>query len=132
VRRSRASEAVRFRSAPAPARQPASRPARTRAPAANPPRRKPALRPPPQGLDYLHGKKIVHFDLKSANVLVGIRDKVPLAKVCDFGLAKQRRQTYVTGVTSLRGSLPWMAPEILKAPDAVDERSDIFSFGVVM
>ena len=55
-----------------------------------------------------------------------------LTQLCDFGLAKQRRQTYVTGVTSLRGTLPWMAPEILSAPDAVDEKSDVFSFGVVM
>ncbi|KIZ03501.1 hypothetical protein MNEG_4463 [Monoraphidium neglectum] len=85
-----------------------------------------------RGLDYLHSKRIVHFDLKAANILVGIRDRAPHGKLCDFGLAKQRRQTYVTGVNSLRGTLPWMAPEILKSPDAVDERSDVYSFGVVM
>jgi serine/threonine protein kinase len=39
----------------------------------------------------------VHFDLKAANILVGIRDRAPHGKLCDFGLAKQRRQTYVTG-----------------------------------
>jgi serine/threonine protein kinase len=35
-------------------------------------------------------------------------------------------------VTSLRGTLPWMAPEILKNPEAVNEGSDVYSFGVVM
>jgi serine/threonine protein kinase len=46
--------------------------------------------------------------------------------------ATPRRVRAVAGVNSLRGTLPWMAPEILKSPDAVDERSDVYSFGVVM
>jgi len=50
-----------------------------------------------QGVDYLHGKRLVHFDLKSANLLVTMKDKVPCIKVADFGLTKQRRQTFVTG-----------------------------------
>ena len=37
-------------------------------------------------------------------------------QVADFGLSKQRQQTYVTGVTSLRGTLPWTAPEIIRTP----------------
>ncbi len=48
-------------------------------------------------MDYLHGKAIVHFDLKSANLLVGFRERQPTCKVCDFGLSKRRQQTYVTG-----------------------------------
>lgn len=35
-----------------------------------------------QGMEYLHAKHIVHFDLKTANLLVGLRDKVPICKVC--------------------------------------------------
>lgn len=50
-----------------------------------------------QGMEYLHGKNIVHFDLKTANLLVGMRDKTPICKVADFGLSKQKQQTYVTG-----------------------------------
>lgn len=34
-----------------------------------------------QGMDYLHCKHIVHFDLKTANLLVGMRDKAPICKV---------------------------------------------------
>jgi serine/threonine protein kinase len=48
-------------------------------------------------MEYLHGKNIVHFDLKTANLLVGMRDKTPICKVADFGLSKQKQQTYVTG-----------------------------------
>lgn len=50
-----------------------------------------------QGLEYLHGKRLVHFDLKSGNLLVGFRDRAPRAKVADFGLSKQRQATYVSG-----------------------------------
>jgi len=41
---------------------------------------------------YLHAKNIVHFDLKSANLLLGYRDRRAICKVADFGLSKQRDQ----------------------------------------
>jgi serine/threonine protein kinase len=53
-----------------------------------------------QGLDYLHTKRLVHFDLKSDNLLVTIRDKVPCVKIADMGLAKARSTTFATGVLS--------------------------------
>ncbi|GFH17980.1 putative serine/threonine-protein kinase, partial [Haematococcus lacustris] len=73
-------------------------------------------------MEYLHAKRIVHFDLKAANVLVGWREGAAMAKVADFGLSKQRQQTFVTGVNSLRGTLPWTAPEIIHSPKAVTEK----------
>ena len=75
-----------------------------------------------QGMAYLHAKNIVHFDLKSANLLLGYRDRRAICKVADFGLSKQKRDTYVSNVTSQRGTLPWIAPEIIKTPHAVTER----------
>jgi serine/threonine protein kinase len=51
-----------------------------------------------QGLDYLHSKRLVHFDLKSDNLLVTIRDKVPCVKIADMGLAKARSNTFATGM----------------------------------
>ena len=37
------------------------------------------------GMEYLHGKNIVHFDLKSDNLLVNLRDPHrPICKVSDF------------------------------------------------
>jgi serine/threonine protein kinase len=52
---------------------------------------------------YLHSKRIVHFDLKTGNLLVGLRDKNPICKVADFGLSKQRQQTFVTGEEDVEG-----------------------------
>lgn len=65
-------------------------------------------------------------------MLVGWREGLPSAKVADFGLSKQRQATYVTGVTSLRGTLPWTAPEIIASPKAVTEKVDVYSFGIML
>lgn len=75
-----------------------------------------------QGMEYLHSKRIVHFDLKSANLLLGYKDRRAICKVADFGLSKQKRDTYVSNVSSQRGTLPWIAPEIIKTPHAVTEK----------
>ncbi|KAI8470843.1 MAG: kinase-like domain-containing protein [Monoraphidium minutum] len=85
-----------------------------------------------RGMDYLHSKRIVHFDLKTANLLVGFRERSPCCKVADFGLSKQKQATYVSGVSSLRGTLPWIAPEIIRTPKEVDEKVDVYSFGIVL
>ncbi|EFN59213.1 hypothetical protein CHLNCDRAFT_12394, partial [Chlorella variabilis] len=82
-----------------------------------------------KGMEYLHSKSLVHFDLKSANLLLGYRDRRPICKVADFGLSKQASSWRRC---SQRGTLPWTAPEILRTPDAVTEKIDVFSFGVVM
>ena len=52
----------------------------------------------------------------------GYRDRRAICKVADFGLSKQKRETYVSGVSSQRGTLPWIAPEIIKRPHAVNEK----------
>jgi len=53
-------------------------------------------------------------------------------QVADLGLARHKRRTFLSGAVGLRGTLPWMAPEVVKTPGAVDERADVFAFGVVM
>lgn len=42
-----------------------------------------------------------------------------------------RARTQPAGVASLRGTLPWIAPEIIKTPSHVTEACDVWSFGVV-
>ncbi|KAG2631203.1 hypothetical protein PVAP13_2NG005124 [Panicum virgatum] len=64
------------------------------------------------GMEYLHSKDIVHFDLKCDNLLVNVKDPSrPICKVADFGLSKMKQATLVSG--GMRGTLPWMAPELL-------------------
>ncbi|KAK3011169.1 hypothetical protein RJ639_010936, partial [Escallonia herrerae] len=91
------------------------------------------------GMEYLHGKNIVHFDLKCENLLVNMRD--PHRPVCkafflfwkigDLGLSKVKQHTLVSG--GVRGTLPWMAPELLSGKsNMVTEKIDVYSFGIVM
>jgi tRNA A-37 threonylcarbamoyl transferase component Bud32 len=84
------------------------------------------------GMEYLHSKNIVHFDLKCDNLLVNLKDPArPICKVGDFGLSKMKRNTLVTG--GVRGTLPWMAPELLNGSSSkVSEKVDVFSFGIVL
>jgi serine/threonine protein kinase len=83
---------------------------------------------------YLHSKRFVHFDLKCDNVLTARRGAKLQCKVCDFGLSKRRRShaSFVSGVNSHRGTLPWTAPELLNAPTRASEKVDVYSFAVLM
>ncbi|KAE8684604.1 thioredoxin-like protein 4B-like isoform X1 [Hibiscus syriacus] len=84
------------------------------------------------GMEYLHSKNIVHFDLKSDNLLVNLSDpERPICKIGDFGLSKIKRNTLISG--GVRGTLPWMAPELLNGSSTkVSEKVDVFSFGISM
>ncbi|KAH3758484.1 leucinerich repeat kinase [Pelomyxa schiedti] len=84
-----------------------------------------------QGLDYLHSlhPPVVHRDLRSPNIFVKTLDpSAPVrAKVADFGLS-------VTAAGKVSGNLAtwqWLAPEVIDSSNSYDERSDIFSFGIV-
>ncbi|XP_020262579.1 probable serine/threonine-protein kinase DDB_G0267514 isoform X8 [Asparagus officinalis] len=82
-----------------------------------------------RGMNYLHRRNppIVHRDLKSSNLLV---DKNWTVKVGDFGLSCLKISTVLT-TTSGKGTPQWMAPEVLRG-DWSNEKSDVFSFGVVL
>ncbi|MFS7966988.1 putative protein kinase TKL-Pl-6 family [Helianthus anomalus] len=84
------------------------------------------------GMEYLHEKNIVHFDLKCENLLVNMRDPHrPICKIGDLGLSKVKQHTMVSG--GVRGTLPWMAPELLSGKsNMVSEKIDVYSFGIVM
>src|SRR6266849_5326094 len=85
-----------------------------------------------------HDRGIVHRDLKTANIVVTTDG---LVKVLDFGLAKQvgsgifdattRSLASIPDASSMSGTLPYMAPEILQG-EAADYRSDLWALGVVL
>jgi len=79
-----------------------------------------------KGLHYAHSKKIVHRDIKPDNIQI-LKDGK--AKIMDFGIAKPEASTLTrTGI--MVGTLAYMSPEQIKGTK-IDNRSDIFSFGVL-
>ncbi len=90
-----------------------------------------------RGLDYAHGKGVVHRDLKPENVLLaddGHGGLVP--KICDFGLAdilySDRSFVNLTGSRISMGTVNYMAPEQRQDAGRVDQRADVYSYGVLL
>uniref|UniRef100_A0A0E0D794 mitogen-activated protein kinase kinase kinase n=1 Tax=Oryza meridionalis TaxID=40149 RepID=A0A0E0D794_9ORYZ len=81
-----------------------------------------------KGLAFLHSQKIMHRDIKGANLLVDVNGVVKLA---DFGMAKHLSTAAPN--LSLKGTPYWMAPEVVQATlvkDAgYDLAVDIWSLG---
>jgi serine/threonine-protein kinase len=71
---------------------------------------------------------IVHRDASPHNVLVSYDGMV---KLVDFGIAKARTQTEVTGSGMLKGKHAYMSPEQVRG-ETIDHRSDIFTIGAVL
>lgn len=75
------------------------------------------------GMAYLHDQSpaVIHFDLKPDNLLVDGEGDHMVVKVADFGLSKHKFHSHVS-CRDLRGTLPYMAPELVNNPNMVGRR----------
>ena len=78
-----------------------------------------------RGCRFLHAAdpKVIHGDLKAANVLVDGRFR---AKIADFGLSAKKKYLGASGTPY------WMAPELLRRESTNTAESDVYSFGIIL
>ena len=77
-----------------------------------------------EGLVYLHGKAILHCDLKPANVLLDGRGE---ARLADFGQARLSNEEGPVG-----GTLFYLAPELARPGVRPEARGDVYALGAVL
>ncbi|HUK12882.1 MAG TPA: protein kinase [Thermoanaerobaculaceae bacterium] len=85
-------------------------------------------------LGFLHKKGIIHRDISPDN-LMAMRDEdgKPLVKMIDLGIAKVLASKGLTVTGTFLGKLRYASPEQFGAEEIpVDQRSDIYSFGIVL
>ncbi|QDT91896.1 serine/threonine-protein kinase [Gimesia algae] len=90
-----------------------------------------------QALDYAHHKGVLHRDIKPANVLL-TAEGIP--KLADFNISFSSHVSGTTPAAYFGGSLAYMSPEQLEAydptdtrrPESLDERSDLYSLGLML
>jgi len=76
------------------------------------------------GMCYLHGRSLLHRDLKSLNILIS---RTLQAKVADFGEARKRASTMTFQV----GTVRWASPDQLFS-NHYTEKADVWSYGVIL
>jgi serine/threonine-protein kinase len=83
-----------------------------------------------KGLEHAHARGFVHRDIKPENILIGRGPQGLLAKISDFGLAKNFRSLGLSGLTfsgEMRGTIPFMPPEQVVDFKKVLPAGDLYS-----
>ncbi|ORX40883.1 hypothetical protein BD324DRAFT_647787 [Kockovaella imperatae] len=87
-----------------------------------------------EGMEYLHGREIVHGDLKASNVLLDDDGK---AILCDFGLSKIKLDMVTKSKpdspmrSAMGGTMRWQSPERLSGA-ALSYKDDVYAFAITI
>ena len=71
---------------------------------------------------------IIHCDIKPENILL---DNALVAKVADFGLAKLMGRDFSRVLTTMRGTVVYLAPEWITGT-AITTKADVYSYGMML
>jgi len=93
-----------------------------------------------KGLEYAHQRQvmrggrpvplnIIHRDISPPNILLSFQGEV---KLTDFGIARASHKALETHSGIIKGRFDYMSPEQAAAAKDLDQRSDLFSVGVVL
>lgn len=80
------------------------------------------------GIEEAHLKNVIHRDIKSQNILLNENGVV---KVTDFGIARATTTSTLVNTKEIIGSVHYASPEQARG-SFMDERSDIYSLGILM
>jgi serine/threonine protein kinase/tetratricopeptide (TPR) repeat protein len=81
-----------------------------------------------RGLEFAHGKGVIHRDLKPGNVWI---TEEGMVKIGDFGLALVEDRTRLTGQGLMLGTVSYMAPEQAVGGE-ITPQSDLYSLGAML
>lgn len=89
------------------------------------------LRQSASALAYAHAQGIVHRDIKPSNMMI---TSAGVLKILDFGLAVLRDhiEQRKGKESQIVGTVEFMSPEQINAPETVDHRSDLYSLGATI
>lgn len=79
-----------------------------------------------KAINHCHNKKVVHWDIKPENVMIGEDGNI---KLIDFGLS-QKNQTLTSKMSEQVGTPYYLAPEMIKGKYV--DQCDMWSFGVLL
>lgn len=79
-------------------------------------------------LDHAHQNHIIHRDIKPHNILIS---EEGIVKVADFGIARAITTSTIINTTDMMGSVHYASPEQARG-GYVDERSDLYSLGILL